>query len=141
MVAKERPGDLTSSLSISRDTTDTVSPPLSLPSLCSSHWISPEDGELSDDVLRDVVINFMIAGRDTTANVRSPPPSPSLLTPPCSRLSAGPYIASASTRRSNRSSLRRSLRSSRSISSCPRPKPTERSVLPSCASRTRVCRT
>jgi hypothetical protein len=31
--------------------------------------LSAEDGELSDDVLRDVVINFMIAGRDTTANV------------------------------------------------------------------------
>jgi hypothetical protein len=33
---------------------------------------SAEDGELSDDVLRDVVTNFMIAGRDTTANVTLP---------------------------------------------------------------------
>jgi cytochrome P450 len=35
----------------------------------SDNHISAEDGELSVDVLRDVVISFMIAGRDTTANV------------------------------------------------------------------------
>lgn len=30
-----------------------------------------EDGEITDTELRDVVLNFLIAGRDTTANVRS----------------------------------------------------------------------
>jgi hypothetical protein len=31
-----------------------------------------EDGEITDEELRDVVLNFLIAGRDTTANVSHP---------------------------------------------------------------------
>ena len=42
-----------------------------------------EDGEITDTNLRDVVLNFLIAGRDTTANVSLPPPYHSQHIMPC----------------------------------------------------------